>query len=40
MMNLEATQEPEGQAPRVLDISELVVQNLKREPAKAGEATD
>ncbi|RMH58277.1 MAG: (Fe-S)-binding protein [Deinococcus-Thermus bacterium] len=32
MMNLEATQEPEGQAPRVLDISELVVQNLKREP--------
>lgn len=40
MMNLEATQEPEGQAPRVLDISELVVQNLKRQPAEAGEAAD
>ncbi|GIW34480.1 (Fe-S)-binding protein [Meiothermus sp.] len=40
MMNLEATQEPEDQAPRVLDISELVVQRLKREPAKTGEATD
>lgn len=40
MMNLEATQEPQGQAPRVLDISELVVQNLKREPAEAGEAAD
>ncbi|MBO1437291.1 (Fe-S)-binding protein [Meiothermus sp. CFH 77666] len=40
MMNLESAQEPEGQAPRVLDISELVVQNLKRKPAEAGEATD
>ncbi len=40
MMNLETAQEPEGQAPRVLDISELVVQNLKRNPAEAGEATD
>ncbi len=29
MMNLETAQEPEGQAPKVLDISELVVQRLK-----------
>ncbi|WP_299428036.1 (Fe-S)-binding protein [uncultured Meiothermus sp.] len=40
MMNLETAQEPEGQAPKVLDISELVVQNLKRKPEQAGEATD
>ncbi len=38
MMNLEATQEPEGQAPKVLDISELVLQNLKSK--QAGDATD
>ncbi|WP_027883111.1 (Fe-S)-binding protein [Meiothermus rufus] len=35
MMNLETAQEPEGQAPQVLDISELVVQNLKRRPSDA-----
>jgi Fe-S oxidoreductase len=29
MMNLETAQEPEGQAPKIIDISELVVQNLK-----------
>ena len=33
MMNLETAQEPEGQAPRVLDISELVVQRLKGKSA-------
>lgn len=38
MMNLEATQEPEGQAPKLLDISELVVQNLKGKQVR--EATD
>lgn len=38
MMGLETAQEPEGQAPKVLDISELVVQNLKPKPAS--EATD
>ncbi|MDW8426782.1 MAG: (Fe-S)-binding protein [Meiothermus sp.] len=35
MMNLEATQDNE--APKVLDISELVVQNLKRKPAQAAD---
>jgi Fe-S oxidoreductase len=30
MMNLEATQEPEGQAPQVIDISELVVQGIRQ----------
>ncbi len=35
MMNLETAQEPEGQGPQVLDISELVVQNLKRRPSDA-----
>ncbi|MDX2007754.1 MAG: (Fe-S)-binding protein [Meiothermus sp.] len=39
MMNLEATQEPEGQAPKVLDISELVVQNLKRRPVRTEDST-
>jgi len=38
MMNLETAQEPEGQAPRVLDISELVVQRLQRK--QASPATD
>lgn len=38
MMNLEATQEPEGQAPKLLDISELVVQNLRSK--QVSEATD
>jgi Fe-S oxidoreductase len=32
MMNLETTQEPEGQAPRVLDISELIVERLRGKP--------
>jgi Fe-S oxidoreductase len=30
MMNLEATQEPEGQAPQVIDISELIVQGIRQ----------
>ncbi|RDI96351.1 (Fe-S)-binding protein [Meiothermus sp. QL-1] len=34
MMNVETTQEPEGQAPRVLDIAELVVQSLKPRAAE------
>ncbi len=38
MMNLETAQEPEGQAPRVLDISELVVQQLKsKQTSPAGD---
>ena len=32
MMNLETAQEPEGQAPRVLDISELIVERLRGKP--------
>jgi Fe-S oxidoreductase len=32
MMNLEIAQEPEGQAPRVLDISELMVERLRGKP--------
>ena len=32
MMNLETAQEPEGQAPRVLDISELMVERLRGKP--------
>jgi Fe-S oxidoreductase len=38
MMNLETAQEPEGQAPRVLDVSELVVERLKSK--QTGPATD
>ncbi len=38
MMNLETAQEPEGQAPQVLDIAELVVQRLGSRPADS--ATD
>jgi Fe-S oxidoreductase len=40
MMNLETAQELEGQSPQVLDISELVVQSLKRRSVEAEEAGD
>ncbi len=35
MMNLETAQEAEGQAPRILDISELVVERLKSKQASS-----
>jgi len=40
MMNVETAQEPEGQAPQVLDISELVVQGIRKGKEGAGQAAD
>jgi Fe-S oxidoreductase len=40
MMNVETAQEPEGKAPQVLDISELVVQGIRKGKAEAGQAAD
>lgn len=40
MMNVETAQEPEGQAPQVLDLSELVVQGIRKGKEAAGQATD
>lgn len=40
MMNVETAQEPEGQAPQVLDISELVLQGIRKSKEAPAEATD
>ncbi|GEM86221.1 (Fe-S)-binding protein [Meiothermus granaticius] len=36
MMNVETAQEPEGSAPQVLDLAELVLQGIRKGDAKAG----
>ncbi|MER3555576.1 MAG: [Fe-S]-binding protein [Meiothermus sp.] len=40
MMNVETAQEPEGKAPQVLDISELVVQGIRKGKEGTGQAAD
>jgi Fe-S oxidoreductase len=40
MMNVETAQEPEGQAPQVLDLSELVLQGIRKGKETAGQVTD
>lgn len=40
MMNVETAQEPEGKAPQVLDISELVVQGIRKGKEDAGQTAD
>jgi Fe-S oxidoreductase len=40
MMNVETAQEPEGQAPQVLDLGELVLQGIRKGKEASGQATD